>query len=74
MNPRVLEIIIVVTSLVGSFLIAEVDVMLQTLGFTLFFIANISGVALFLMKKVGMLVFQNVIFLLLTSKALWLRM
>ena len=74
MNPKYLELIIVATSIIGSFLIAEVEMFKQTLGFILFFVANVTGIMLFLKKKMGMMVFQNVIFLILTSKALWLRM
>jgi len=74
MNPKVLEFIIVTTSVIGSYLIAEVNITLQTLGFVLFFIANVAGIWLFITKKMGMMVLQNIIFLILTSKALWLRM
>ena len=71
---KLLEIVVAVPAMFGSFLIASTDSRTQTIGFFLFLITNISGAFFTGKKKFYILMLQYLIFTFATFKALGNRL
>jgi uncharacterized membrane protein YhhN len=70
---NIIEFIIVLSSIIGSFFVANIETEKQIIGFCSFLLANVFGIIYFKIREMNIMVVQNIIFLILSLEGICVR-